>query len=387
MSYSPPQEASEFRGQTLTPVSPKPVHFPSPSNIPILEQSMDPNFTAQVTEVSTQPPVGDNGKATQARAHPYSQSSDLSFDEADGKIVGGAGSSLAYGNGSYAASLAYGNNGASSSQNTYSYAQPTNASLYPSGEAPFAQPLPDSQLASSAYSQLAQAAAYSTAQIQTNAPALQPEAQGVPMGNAELQQLLQNLTSSASATPANSDPMAALLSPTSNVMLPGLNQQPQVPLPGNPNLPPRPPPQEKPATHPNYAPGDDIRQYHPHSQKNPSAAYRAQNSLPPISTSSGSGSPMQPSQGSAFQQQTPQSAMPAHSPNTPNPSYRQRESVDRRDHPEDPDAPWGPDLERMFNEFLVDERQYVTEGQWDKFPVNSRLFIGMAHNVFVISFP
>lgn len=376
MSYSPPQEASEFRGQTLTPVSPKPVHFPSPSNIPILEQSMDPNFTAQVTEVSTLPSAGDNGNPAHVNASSLSQlSSDTLLNEADGRLGGGAGATQAYSNGNYAASLAYGNNGASSNQNAYNFAQPGNASHYPSGEASLAQPSQEAQISPAAFTHLAQTSVYPTAQDQ---PHIQPEAQNVPMGNAELQQLLLNLTT-ASATPSNSDSTAALLSPQSNAMLLGLNQASQVPPGSKPNLPPRPPPQEKPSTHPNYAPGDDIRQYHPHSQKNPSASYRAQNGLAPISTAGANA--LQPAhQGSASYQQTPQSSLPAQSPTTPSHSYRQRESIDRRDHPEDPDAPWGSDTERVFNEFLVDERQYVTDGQWDKFPVNSRLFIGKILN-------
>ena len=44
MSASPPPDAPEFRGKTLTPVSPKPVHYPSPSNVPILERQMEPSF-------------------------------------------------------------------------------------------------------------------------------------------------------------------------------------------------------------------------------------------------------------------------------------------------------------------------------------------------------
>lgn len=44
MTSSPPDEAIHFRGKTLTPESPRPLHIPEPSNIPVLENQMDPVF-------------------------------------------------------------------------------------------------------------------------------------------------------------------------------------------------------------------------------------------------------------------------------------------------------------------------------------------------------
>jgi hypothetical protein len=40
------------------------------------------------------------------------------------------------------------------------------------------------------------------------------------------------------------------------------------------------------------------------------------------------------------------------------------------------DQPWGPEVQKKYDEFLHDERIYVTEGLWDRFPVGSRLFVG-----------
>ncbi|KAJ5132647.1 RNA-binding protein (Nab3) [Penicillium atrosanguineum] len=42
----------------------------------------------------------------------------------------------------------------------------------------------------------------------------------------------------------------------------------------------------------------------------------------------------------------------------------------------DDDAPWGPEVQKKYDEFLHDERVYVTEGLWDRFPMGSRLFVG-----------
>jgi hypothetical protein len=40
------------------------------------------------------------------------------------------------------------------------------------------------------------------------------------------------------------------------------------------------------------------------------------------------------------------------------------------------DGPFPPELERPYEEFLHDERINVSEGNWEKFPEGSRLFIG-----------
>jgi hypothetical protein len=53
--------------------------------------------------------------------------------------------------------------------------------------------------------------------------------------------------------------------------------------------------------------------------------------------------------------------------------------VDKQGRPiklSDDDAPWGPEVQKKYDEFLHDERIYVTEGLWDRFPMGSRLFVG-----------
>lgn len=44
MTSNSPDEAIHFRGKTLTPESPRPLHIPEPSNIPVLKNQMDPVF-------------------------------------------------------------------------------------------------------------------------------------------------------------------------------------------------------------------------------------------------------------------------------------------------------------------------------------------------------
>lgn len=192
-------------------------------------------------------------------------------------------------------------------------------------------------------------------------------------GGVNFQTLLDNLSPTLSQDKSTQDGLTTSMSQTPQASPSGATS-PSNALPGNPSLPPRPPPQEKPATHPNYAPEDDIRAYHPHSQKSPAASYRAQ-SLAQIATGSGA-TATTPTNGQ--QQQTPLSATPRE-PNSAVDKFPQGELVDQKaskGQGEEEDAPWGPDTQKLYDEFLHDERVNVTEGQWDKFPVNSRLFIG-----------
>jgi hypothetical protein len=281
MTSSPPPEALEFRGKTLTPVSPKPVHYPSPSNIPFLENQDELNL--QMT--------GESGAG-----HPA------------------------------------GNNVPSP--------PPDMTQSLVAGQTPDAQAL----LAS----------------------VITPD--------------LQNLSSSAAPGSGGVDFKALLdnLSAASNIPAPSVGGTPgqsfdagfseSASMNNGANLPPRPPPQEKPATHPNYAPSDDIRSYHPHSQKNPSASYRSQagstgavgaNGLPPPPTPS-------------FQQNSGDEAQSPTAPVAGN-----SDEPRQKDRLADEDVQWGAEVQKLYDEFLQSERMYVTEGQWDKFPPNSRLFIGM----------
>lgn len=362
MISSPPQEAAEFRGKTLTPVSPKPVHYPSPSNIPILEKQMDPMFHEQPLNIGL-PQQDPTSSDPSSSGSLYAEQSAPSYDQNAANNNG-----LGNGNGDYAKSLEMGNRGASSNQDTTAYqnfAQQPYSTAAASGDSSSAPPQADRAPVPHPYdSALLSAAATQNPLDGNSSQGYAPEASSVSngtQGGVNFQTLLDNLSATIpgfegnNTAPTQSSPAGAI-SPASA-------------LPGNLSLPPRPPPQEKPATHPNYAPDDDIRSYHPHSQKNPAAAYRSQG-LAPLVTGGAPGAP----QNGPFQ--TPMSATQrTQSPSTP--GYRQRDATDRRsDEKGDEDAPWGPEVQKLYDEFLHDEREYVTEGQWDKFPPNSRLFIG-----------
>ncbi|KAF2144552.1 uncharacterized protein K452DRAFT_295986 [Aplosporella prunicola CBS 121167] len=371
---SPPGDPEEFRGQTLTPVSPKPIHYPVPANIPVLEKQMDPVFNDTATHYPPEDAHQDQKSNDSSSDSLYAEQSNA----ADQQGQNGAAAQVSGADDDYAQTLSFEDGEGADNQDTstiQNFAQPRQVPA----DAPSDAALAPTQAGQAPYIPYDFAANPSAqggkAQEPTNGIATQA-ATKPDEGGVDFQALLDNLAGNAptpsaqnTAPPANP---SAVPAPSA-----AHSKSPTTALPGNPNLPPRPPPQEKPATHPNYTPGDDIRSYHPHSQKTAAASYRTQPGLPPLMT----GTPGTATAGltPAFQQ-TPVSAITQRTQSPATPSYRQRDSVDlrrnERDGPDDSDIPWGPETQKLYDEFLHDERIYVTEGQWDKFPPGSRLFIG-----------
>lgn len=183
------------------------------------------------------------------------------------------------------------------------------------------------------------------AQVKADAPA------GI---SADVQALLDSLTPIATTAPSAQYAAAQL-----SAQPPSQSNPSSLPAAAT-NLPPRPPAQDKPVTHPNYSHSDDIRSFHPHSQRATNGQARGSGPPPPLS----------------MQRQEP-SALPragAQSPTTT--AHSQRQRGQRSSSPDDEDARWPPEVNRKYEDFLDQERKFVTEGQWDQFPVGSRLFIG-----------
>lgn len=216
-------------------------------------------------------------------------------------------------------------------------------------------------------------------------------------GGVDFQNLLDNLPSSSTAVPpfpAVSETAQlsmnnhASVIPQATVTADGASDEAHQSSMG---LPPRPPPQEEPNTHPNYHPSDDIRTYHqlPSQSSNPPTAYSAQqqsNNNPQSSlgapalaaagapgTSSGANS-LPPPPGLSLQKSESSSAEPQESPTLK--SGRLEKQAIRPLKNSDEDVPWGPEVQRKYDDFLHQERIYVTEGLWDRFPPGSRLFVG-----------
>lgn len=298
MISSPPQEAEHIRGKTLTPESPKPLHVPSPSNIPILE---DPAFHDSGEMTSTGTPVSNAYGQPQAQPlYPEAVSHASSLYAPASQAAAAAAAAISqpatYGNGAFGS-------------------QVPNTSI---------QTFPSQNQAPSSYDPNA----YATHQAQSQ-----------PHGE-----------------PSNGGPGSHYASQSYSSE--GQSELSSIPAPAN--LPPRPPAQDKYATNPNFNPNDDIRSFHPHSQP-VTGQYRGggQSNAP---AAAGIG-PSSTHGGSSNQ-----------SPNAL--GYGPRSSVDLSEGGDDEDRRWPPEINRLYEAFLEEERKYVTDGRWDQFPNGSRLFIG-----------
>lgn len=240
------------------------------------------------------------------------------------------------------------------------------------------------------------------------APSLKPnhiddgnENTGLGAAGVNYQTLLDNLSqSSASATTSaipNPNPSGVpstlakgssfLQGPTDESLHPGIqsarNAQ-SVDLPSRPSL-------QDPSLPPNYA-SSDAHAYHQAtgtpSTASPSA-YAAQSSnnahydpqpLPAVApgTESGVGN-LPPPPMASFQRPGPSptgESQGSQEGSAASKGGRPEKQPIRVSKPGDEDQPWGPDVQKKYDEFLRDERVYVTEGLWDRFPVGSRLFVG-----------
>ncbi|KFZ06829.1 hypothetical protein V501_07036 [Pseudogymnoascus sp. VKM F-4519 (FW-2642)] len=210
--------------------------------------------------------------------------------------------------------------------------------------------------------------------------------ESIAKGEIDIQQLLDNITANAeiNATSANGTPTATTVSsPTFPPGPPG----PTGPstLPSHSSLPPRPQVLQKPAMHPAYASQDDIRKYHagPSFAVPPgSTAYRAPGMPMPLISSGAPGTKadarniLPPPPAASF---NAPSSLPAPPSSTlpPHPKQdRAQTSVEAGDAEDAGEIQWGADVQSLYDKFLADERMYVSEGLWDRFPAGSRLFIG-----------
>ncbi|OJJ51428.1 hypothetical protein ASPZODRAFT_127500 [Penicilliopsis zonata CBS 506.65] len=332
MTPSPPDEALHFRGKTLTPESPRPLHVAEPTNIPVLFNQMDPvlNDTAHYKQSES-----DHG--SHMSSDPSSQlAQDISNDPSQPPSV-------------FVSSLPF---------------FPTVPVTATADEPRLDLDLP-----------FKTQHRHSESQNPRNPAAAGEE--GV-----DFQNLLDNLPPSSSSTAAPVLVKNAHQAAEDPALTPAAEESVHTPL----GLPPRPPPQN------NY-PSDDFHPYHPlpaPSSTTNAPPYPSQQSNYPLATtgapgtSSGSSS-LPPPPVATFQQQPQQQQQPVPAPAAGAPespkqantrSIRVERLAGRQYKPGDDDAPWGPEVQKKYDEFLHDERIYVTEGLWDRFPPGSRLFVG-----------
>lgn len=329
-SPNPPPEDPEYTSEpkVLSPVSPKPLHYPTPHNIPILEKQIDQAFnqtSAHMAQAAVQqqqqqqppwqaqpPDQSHSGAAipppsVAAHSIPYHVSAAPSqASEAEGVNQGQAQDEQTDSQMNYAPHPQHnapgGPNVASAHSETIS-SQASTAPIPPSSEhnpvdAHHAHP-------SSAH---ANVPAQSLDAAQSDFPEAQAQTQGVTVEasnapprvdnntdgvqfHANVQHLLANFSqsnlpqfnlpqsnlSNSSAPPVEGTDFAT-------ASLDNLIDAAQ-PAPGTvssttaassgapPGLPPKPPAQEQPSIHPNYNPSTNIRAYHPHNQHAESQSY------------------------------------------------------------------------------------------------------------------
>lgn len=425
MTPSSPDEALHFRGKTLTPESPRPLHIAEPANIPVLQNQMDPVFNDTSTYETSESAVGNltrvphhHGPPPQAphagSAHAKDNAAAVRGSDQPAQTQGSLHS------GSFPTKT--GTNSLSSFTASFPQASPVAAhsapymatatasdvrasaanssltTLRPSDPAStLAHPVPDVPSSSSHPQNTPIANEVDPAVASwTAAPPQQHrlDTQNRPADNTaedgvDFQNLLDNLPPpSTTAPPAPAVMETAPSSANDATAVPHAASDEA--LQSSLGLPPRPPPQEKPSIHPNYYPNDDIRSYHqlPPNTPNSSTSYPTQQSnyqsglgAPSLvaagapGTASGA-SALPPPPVPSFQQSPTNSADSQEPPASGSKSARADGKQSRPPKGTDEDTPWGPEVQKKYDEFLHNERIYVTEGLWDRFPFGSRLFVG-----------
>lgn len=434
MTSSPSPYVPEFRGKTLTPVSPRPVHIAEPSNIPVLQNQIDPvfNSTSHHIKAHEDTSISENNSKMESSSEPDTLPTLATIEQSDtlqsGEITGQASDLISQGiNDELDMSLDESEgdvpdkpNPASQSVQTSmkTSVTPPASSLPPASnglvldtidlEKPTTPTsIQNLEIATATNSALNEAADASGTIVETTAAnGVHVESNGV-----NFQALLDNLSHPTATAPPADGLVAATTSseevsvnePTSESL-----KSPTSALPLPANLPPRPPPQEKQGAQTGYPRQDDIRSYHLHTPNPasngtnfPQQSYRPSQSFAapivaagaPGTASAASGLPPPPlaTFQQPAQQQTP-AGQAIQSP--PMLNVHKQETFERpnsnvANSPQiDEDSkPWGPEIQKLYDQFLEDERAYVAEAQWDKFPPNSRLFIGTYNwtwNVLVV---
>ena len=395
-------EPPEFLTQDLSPVSAIPVHIPEPSNIPVLRRQTDPVFNMTSTHL----------ESVAAPADPLvsnddSPSADSSFSDAyrDAPVKTGERMDLTASSSSediddYA--MTFESDGEELAdvldtsrtdivQETNSFTVPALERESPSSVAshdytPTAllQSHPEAHSHHTSPFPTLPTTSEAAAAIPSDSPAEQTPIDSIKVqthayddvgnGGIDIQQLLDNITANAQKNETTVVPQA------SSGALPKVASA----LPAHSSLPPRPNlPQKRPYDDGKYhAPAPGLpkipSQYIPPppgvaapiiATGAPGTSIDSRGGLPPPPTAS-----FQPPPPSASGPMTPASY---NQMNRSSVQATQKPFVDARDEADESEAKWGPEIQKLYDEFLADERMYVTEGLWDRFPLGSRLFIGM----------
>ncbi|ETI29559.1 hypothetical protein G647_02012 [Cladophialophora carrionii CBS 160.54] len=399
----PPPEAQRF-GRDQTPESPRPVHLPEPSTIPVLLNQMDPVFndteTYNIPHNQNFSPYSDS-----ARAMNENDPNDPNANEQDAvqNFLRGAEEENARLDDPAQLPSTHGQMTQNDpSVEAHLLSALANAPAHPQSSDAHANspqdqpnkagdesqtsnemnPAPEPTTNPDANNDTQNALAASSSDSEP-IPTVKLEPQSNP-GGVDYQSLLDTISQSASTAPT-ADSVSA---PTTAASLTYQGAQSVLPVPG---LPPKPPTQA-PSSDPSnvYAfptvstdqrlPFQQVAQEGQSQLVNQEAQHQSV-SHDVFTHANGVGSsgsypasflphsvPLQAPGTGAWpppgNQVSPIS--PAQSLQPPE-STRSAEPVER---------PWTPRTQALYDSFLEDERRYVTEGIWDKFPSGSRLFVG-----------
>ena len=378
---NPPLEAQRF-GRSQTPESPRPVHLPEPQNIPVLMNQMDPVFndtnTYNIPHNSTFSPLSDSTHGVpniSAEEHDPVQSF-LNSAEAESARPQDP-TSFALNTDLSSANLVAVNNSNEeiipTDHNETTQALAENSQVLTPGETQGN----GNEDAENAFVQPAAAQSENTevpATESATTAALSSEATDIDQGGVDYQSLLDTIAQSTSTAPA----AESITAPTT---VPSQSDQIASSLLPVPGLPPKPPTQNNFEESAHFGGAETFQapqslaalshetiQTQDQSHVEPSDAQEVlpqqQMIVAPTSENDPSATVFDhfPSNGTAPVYNVYDPAAEATSEPVTAGVYEER--------------PWTPNTQRVYDQFLEDERHYVTEGIWDKFPQGSRLFVG-----------
>ncbi|RAL64735.1 hypothetical protein DID88_001766 [Monilinia fructigena] len=325
-------EAPEFHTKIQSPLSPLPVHIPNPSEIPVLRNQIDQTFNMTTTH--------EPSKASLVVPETIESSpSDTRFSDAyDEKDEDTTGAKAEEEDGSDGYAMTFDSDGEEHSDmptSELSTSLPNDRSTtFDTQNGPETQPAPTTP--SLTVASIPQPTAAQSSDDSQN-PTIKTESTNSEdtNGDIDIQQLLDNITANAEINAQAARPNSSLLAmplQKYNVGGSGYSHQPNS---------------------------------YNHSGVTPSLVAVG---APGTATDPRYGLPPPPSVSFNHSQD-------AKSPN----HYLQSHhipSVPSSDGHDNDDRPWGPAVQKKYDEFLDRERTYVTEGLWERFPKGSRLFIG-----------
>lgn len=376
------EEAPEYTSELniLSPVSPKPVHYPVPSNIPVLENQIDPIFNQTGTHMveplpqQLPPPMyldQQAGSYTQnlhqqqqqqhaQHEHAHSNHPEAYMTQQAGQV--GQGQTQApsqaqdQGHQAYHQAQEHASIGTDSQTNQvppvvhydekYSY-QPAAPGVASSDASATASVPSDLPYPSTAAHHLPALSNQSNNEVSFQSNSFQPQSQSKSLSAApehppgveanSLQNLLNNLSH-----PSHSQ--AQPTSPSSQVAQPPPNAANTAHV------------AQHEQAYPTYT-NNNLQTQRPQQQQQQSNGGHTSNNV----RVGANGLPPPPV--ASFQQ-----GMKLE-------SQRERKLATGEALDED-DQPWTPEIQQRYDNFLTEERKYVTEGNWEQFPYGSRLFVG-----------